>query len=548
MAQRTTFSFELFLYSLILLLALALRFADLGVAPLTEFEARAALPAHEAANRNATELGDQPAYVLLTRQVFSLFGSSEFAARLLPALFGLALVALPYFWRDLLGQKAALALAFVLALDPGMVAVSRLASGHMVAVGAGLIALTAWRYTRPIAAGIFSAVALLASPLVYFGLTPALLVWLTLQPEKRTASNQWRPFLIAAVTTLVFGGTWLLTTPGGLGGLGSTAVAFLGRFVEPGVPAAEIGLAMLGYALPAVVFGILGAVNAWRRNHSVGKVLSLFALFSFLLVLVNPGRQVADLLWVVIALWALTAVQVADYISLPRQDLNVALGEAGLMLILGIFFGISLSKLAANYTDFIFVAVATLLLAAVATLLIAFGWSRTGAMHGFMWAVLGFAALFLLAASSRFLRVETTDANDLWAPGPAAGSIQVLEESLHDLSVLDQGQQNELAVDLRREGAALAWEVRALPPAENDASPPLIVGAMEMQGEEFAAYRGQDIALSVHRAWQGWPPNFFAWLLYRQGPTRTEEIVLWARADLFPDAQAVSAPDPEANP
>jgi hypothetical protein len=506
------------------------------------------MPAHALANGEAIELGDQPAYALLTSPAFSLFGSSEFVARLLPVVFGLALVALPYFWRDLLGQKVALILSFALAFDPGMVAVSRLASGQMMAVTSALIALTAWRYSRPIAAGVFAAIALLASPLIFFGVIPAILVWLTLQPERRVASDQWRPFLITVGLTLVLGGTWLLQTPEGFAGFGSTLAAFIAGFGRPGVPVSEIGLTLLGYSLPAFVFGLVGAVNAWRENHSIGKLASLFALFSLLLVLVYPGRQVADLLWVVVSLWVLAAMPIAGYLSLPKTELKVALAEAGLMLLLGIFFGIALSKLAADYVDFIYIAITTFALAIIATVLIAFGWSRVGAERGFVWTLMAFSALFMLSASSRFSRVETTDANDLWLPGPAAGSMPVLAESLDDLSVFDRGLANDLAVDLRSENAALNWALRDLPRADEDTDSPLIITAADAQSAEFAAYRGQSIAVRVQRAWQGWPPNFFAWLFYRQAPTQTEQIILWARADLFPDSQSVSAPAPEANP
>ena len=551
MAQRTTISYETILYILILLLAFALRFADLGVQPLTEFEAGVAVPAYSLANGGSPDLGDQPAYVLLTGPVFSLLGSTEFFARLLPAIFGLALVVLPYFWRDLLGQKIALVLSLALALDPGMVAISRLASGHMIALSAGLLALTAWRYSRPIAAGILVSIAFLASPLIFFGVIPALMVWLTFRPLQTPDSNRLRTFTIAMALTLVLGGTLFLSVPEGLGGLGATVASFVGGFLRPGVPIAELGLALLAYALPATAFGLVGAVNAWRRNQSIGKLLSLFAVFSLLLVLVYPGRQVADLLWVVVALWALAATQVADYISLPQRDLNVTLGEFGLMLLLGIFFGIALTKLASGYNDFLFVGLATFILAMMATILIAFGWSRPAAERGFVWAVLLFSALFMLSASIRFSRIEITDANDLWAPGPVTGSSRTFAESLHDLSMLDQGQLNELAVELRIDSAALAWQLRKLQDADSGVgvTPPLIVTpAADAQPEEFVAYRGQSFAARVQRAWSGWPPNFFAWLFYRQAPTEHEEIILWARADLFPDAQPANTTAPEANP
>ncbi len=550
MARRTAFSSETFLYFLILLLALALRFAALGAAPLTEFEARAALPAHTLAYGETATLGDQPGYTVLTSPLFSLFGSSEVIARFLPALFGIVVVVLPYFWRDVMGKKTALVLSFALALDPGMVAVARLASGQMMAISTGLIALTAWRLSQPAVAGIFASFAFLASPLILFGFIPALFVWASLRAVEKPRSTPWREFFIAAAITLTLGGTLFLRAPEGLGGIGSTISAFIGSFGQVGISVAEIGLALLGYVLPALIFGAIGAVNAWRNNQSIGKAVSLFGVFSLLLVLINPGRQVTDLLWVVLALWVLAATQIAGTLSVPEKDLPVALGEAGLMLLLGIFFAIALTKLASNYADFALVAGATFILAILATVLIAFGWSRLGAERGFVWALLLFSIVFLVSASSRSLRVETTDANDLWVPGPAAGSDRLLAESLHDLSVLKLGLPNDLTVESRVDSFALAWDLRNLQVADsNETTPALIITPVgDIQPEELSAYRGQSFAISAERAWSGWPPNFFAWLFYRQAPTQTEQIILWARADLFPDSQSLSESAPPQTP
>jgi hypothetical protein len=243
----------------------------------------------------------------------------------------------------------------------------------------------------------------------------------------------------------------------------------------------------------------------------------------------------------------LAAIEFSTYVALPQADLKVALGEAGLMFLLGIFFGIALTKIASNYNDFVYVALASFGLAILASILIAFGWSKTGAQYGFIWAMLAFTVLFMLSASSRFLRVETTDANDLWSQGPAAGSMRVLEENLHNLSVLDRGQVNDLAVDNRSNNSALLWELRDQLSA-NGENTSLVITSEDAQSAEFAAYRGQSIAAGVHRAWQGWPPNFFAWLFYRQAPTETEQIILWARTDLFPDGQVFTLPAPETTP
>jgi hypothetical protein len=550
MAKQPASNSETFIFVLILIFAAILRFADLGVPPLSEFEARSTLAAHQLANQDADSLGDQPAYVLLTGPIFSLFSSSEATARLAPALFGLALVALPYFWRDVLGGKVALVLSGMLALDPGMVATSRLASGQIITISAALIALTAWRYSRPIVAGTFASVALLASPSVFIGLIAAVLALFTLQMRPEFSSIRWKPFALTVIVVTVFGATWFLQTPDGVSGLGATLAAFFAKLTQTGIGIAEIGLALLGYALPAVVFGVISAVNAWRQNNSVGKVVSVFALFALLLVLVIPGRQVIDLLWVTAALWVLAAMFIAQFLSVPKEYASVAFGELALILILGIFFGISLTKIAAGF-DFTWVALGTFGLAVIATYLIGIGWSSDGAKYGVVWALLFFSALFLLSASSRFLRVETTDANDLWDAGPAAGSSRAIGETLQDLSVLSSGQLSQLTFDVQIENPAIAWELRNYrsPTDVDKSTTDVIIAPIESaETSEFADYRGQSFAIRVQRAWSGFPPNLFAWLFYRQASTQTEEIILWARADLFPDAQSLGGFAPETNP
>jgi hypothetical protein len=550
MAKQPALIPETFVFALALLFGAFLRFADLGIPPLTEFEARSALAAHQLANEEAGNLGDEPAYVLMTGPVFSLFGSSETTARLVPALFGLALVALPYFWRDVLGGKTALVLSALFVLDPGMVAASRLASGQIIAVSAALIALTAWRHSRPIMAGVFTSIALLASASVFIGLVAAILVFFTLQMRSEISPDRWKPFSLTLIAVMALGATWFLQTPDGVSGLGATLAAFIAKFTEPGTGLSEIGLALLGYTLPAVIFGSIGAVNAWRQNNSLGKILSVFALFSLLLVFVIPGHQSLDLLWVKPALWILAAMFIAKFLTIPKDHSNVALGELGLILILGIFFGISLTKLAAGY-DFTWVAIGTLILSAVASILIAFGWSSEGAKLGLVWALLIFSGLFMLSASSRFLRVETTDANDLWDPGPAAGSPRALGEALHDLSVLSSGQLDQLTFDLQVENPTLAWELRNYQslPNPGGAGHDVIIAPIESADTgEFTNYRGQSFAARVRRAWQGWPTNFFAWLFYRQGDTQAEEVIFWANNDLLPDSQSLSGVVPQENP
>src|SRR4030066_2478904 len=124
------FSTEFLIYILAFFIALGFRPFQLGVAPLSDIEAGWALQALGLAHGEAAALGAQPAYILLTSPLFSIFGDSNFLARFFPALAGSLIIWLPYFFRDWMGDsgwlhRAGLIMAFGLAIDPGLVSLSR---------------------------------------------------------------------------------------------------------------------------------------------------------------------------------------------------------------------------------------------------------------------------------------------------------------------------------------------------------------------------------------------------------------------------------------
>ena len=61
----------------------------------------------------------------MTAVIFTIFGDSDFTARMGYAFFGTALVALPYFLRDHIGKHGALIAAVMLALSPALLSFSR---------------------------------------------------------------------------------------------------------------------------------------------------------------------------------------------------------------------------------------------------------------------------------------------------------------------------------------------------------------------------------------------------------------------------------------
>src|SRR5574338_266423 len=91
---------EGWLYGLAFLIALGFRVIQLGASPLTDSEATLALQALHLAQGQAPLLGPQPGYILLTSVLFAIIESTNFMARLVPALAGSALVFAPWFFRE----------------------------------------------------------------------------------------------------------------------------------------------------------------------------------------------------------------------------------------------------------------------------------------------------------------------------------------------------------------------------------------------------------------------------------------------------------------
>ncbi len=90
-----------------------------------------------------------PFNAFITAPVFRLFGDSDFTARLVYALFGSALVGLPYFIRGFLGRTGAFFAALLLALSPTLLYISRYARDDILIVTYTLaMVIVMWRYLK----------------------------------------------------------------------------------------------------------------------------------------------------------------------------------------------------------------------------------------------------------------------------------------------------------------------------------------------------------------------------------------------------------------
>ena len=556
MPAQSKLTFEHLLYAAILVLALFLRFNQLGAVPLSEAEAQPAWAAYQLSQGEPADLGDQPSYVMLTASLFAMLPATDFLARFWPAVFGSLLVLLPFFLRDWLGPKAGLVLALGLALDPGMVAVSRMAGGHMLAISAALLAWLALRRGSPVWAGILAALALAASSTVYIGLLSAGLAWRLARRGAQAGhldglkprDVDWRRMAIAAGATLALGLTWLMQIPEGL----ISPFATLADLVSArpdfgGAPLIYLPLALLAYGLPAMVFGRFGAARGLQRHDGLRSFFAWWAIIALALLVLYPGRQVLDLLWVLLPLWVLAAAEFARFLQRPAEEEIAAVGQAALILLLSVFLVLYLARLtnlevgSASFYDALIAVGLIPLLALVASFLIASGWSRTAAMHGLAWSVGLLMLGVLISTGWRFAWPESRASSDLWMPGPAAGQAGLLSVTVAGLSEMYDGEQTSIAVDRQSESAALAWTLRDYPAYDSTSlvDPGIVISPADIgQPAGTVAYRGQSFDWHIHRNWGGnVPGNLLAWLLYRDSAEIRQPLILWARADLFPSSQ-----------
>ena len=88
-----------------------------------------------------------PFQIQLTALIFRIFGDTDVTARLGYVLFGTALVAVPYFFRDYLGRTGAVLAALMLALSPTLLYFSRFGRNDIImAFFAASLLVLMWRY------------------------------------------------------------------------------------------------------------------------------------------------------------------------------------------------------------------------------------------------------------------------------------------------------------------------------------------------------------------------------------------------------------------
>jgi hypothetical protein len=558
-------------YALALIIAIGLRFIHLGGVPLSDFEANWALQALHVAQGLKPAIGSNPAYVHLTAILFFIFGATNFLARFWPAVAGCILILGVWILRGRIGRAPALILAFGLAIDPGLVAMSRMAGGSMLAVTFVVFTGLMWFQGRRAAAGFFGGMALLSGSSFWFGLAGIGLAWLlgslfeTRQPVPKNQDDKkpedgalpsrltWNNFRLAffwGLGTLLVVGSLFLLSPKGLPAAADSFWVFLSSWWKlAGVQVWRIILALPAYEILPLALGVTGLVRAIVKRNIIELRLGIFAFGWLLLVLVYPGRQTGDLIWMILPLWVLAALELARHLDFAGINLWEVAGTFIVVVAFVIFAWLNLASITNMQwgTDLIRTRImlvsAVVLLIILSLLLIATGWSIRIARLGGVWGGFLVLTLFTIAMSTGAGGLRQPLTVELWQPEPRTGRVDIIVKVASQISDLNRGVTAQLPLTIMNvnspalEWAFRSWQIQDVTELAPDASPALIISSSSDLSLS-AQYRGEPLVLHEAAAWsQATPTDWLKWFVYRQMPMAQDKIVLWVRDDLMLDSQ-----------
>jgi hypothetical protein len=374
--------------------------------------------------------------------------------------------------------------------------------------------------------------------------------------------------IFSAGAAVLLLGTVFLNFPQGLAAWANTLPEFLSGWVLPsGAPASTLAGALLVYEPLALLFGLAGIIRGFIqfRRYSVSEPVELedslvsrdfhqarlmlglaaWAIIAFIVLMLYPARQTAELVWVIIPLWVLAAVELSRHLPEGENSL-ISLGQAALIFILLALFWLNLASVARvapasqGYTLRLLVLFGILLLALVTTILISLGWSWAEGRRGLVWGLLAALGAYSIAALWGATQLRPGEPQELWSPAPAAGQADLLLQTVQDLSRLHSSDQLEIVSTAGSN--ALRWLFRGYPNARYvsqlnpSEQPALVITPRESEIPSLTAgYRGQDFVWFVRPGWGGsLPADFARWIVFREAPLIKEYLVVWVRTDLFP--------------
>lgn len=538
------------LYALLVLLSAGLRLGWLRVEPLNSLEAGHAWSAWLTVNGSGQSgpAPDSPLLYSVHTLLFWLLGPGDAIARVVPALCGVGVIALLWYWRAWLGRLTTLLAALLVTIDPWLTATSRLADSAMLSLFLALLTITGllqmaaqsdnqadaptfsgWRTTTALSVGLL----LISGPQAWSWLVVVVLFgWFCLP---HTSVQTWlrdTGWWMLVAGAAVLGATGWLARPEGLGAISTSFTVWLQQITGRGVTE-PYTLGWLGWRLLLeepllLIFGLLGLGIAWRSarqqepgdEHAIAptwrRFLTAWLLWGGLLVLL-PGRSPLTLAMLSLPLLLWAAYGLTSLLQQARD--GVAWRENGLLIaILSILltsFAIWLAALTTNTTfDGTLARTLLIILVLIFLIILAYTLWLDGRQARLTTGVLVALSLLAGAVSSNWQlnqRFEPAFPDGFFA-AYTNPDVRQLAANVQMLSAQRRGDPGEMPVQVEMVGTpdpVLGWYLRELrnltwvlaPGLVDGQSPPLVITLSDDNAavnQLASSYLGSRYALRDH--------------------------------------------------
>jgi uncharacterized protein (TIGR03663 family) len=299
-------------------IALALRFYQLGDRPFHHDESQDAYFSwilFKNGDYQYNPLLHGPLRFYLTAAMYTLFGASDFTARLAPALMGTLMVPMPYLLRRQLGRGAAFTAAVLLAIGPSYLYFSRFAREDIYIASITLALLVVvFRFLdrprghQPALIGALLALSFATKESTFITVFVAGTFFIAvlvsrhrdrvIGPVRAVGLEAWGWCLAAFVAVYTATFTTFFTNPKGIDGLYTGLDYWLGQHSvgRGGESDVFYGVVLAGVEWPALLLGAVGAVVAIRRP----TLLRVFLVWAFVLSLLVYSWAGEKFAWLVI--------------------------------------------------------------------------------------------------------------------------------------------------------------------------------------------------------------------------------------------------------
>jgi 4-amino-4-deoxy-L-arabinose transferase-like glycosyltransferase len=553
------------LYLLVVAAAAIMRFSELGKTPLSPGEAQEAFGVWQYMQPDSTTFFvGSPAYFTLTTILTSVLGMSDAVMRLVPAIFGLGFICLPWLLHRQLGKNGVLVTAALLTASPLNSAISRTVGGNAIALFALLLVVVAathldgestenWFYTLTAALGL----GLASSPLFYGGFLVFALALSVVNfspgkpfhfvlPERRIIIKG----LLIGALILVGLSTRLLTYPAGLGSSAKLIGDWLSQFGFSGglQEIADSFMVLARYEIALIVLGTVAVVWTFWKNKSPGMLLLLWYFFSLGLIFLQSST-ISNLLLATLSGYLLVGL-FSTY--LLRQGINHwTWGLIAGLLLVGAILLVNITRYLRvsiyDQQDFSNLWLGILALAAGALLTYYF-WAMTDASIVKALWVAAFVFLFTFewGTAWHLTHSAANDPREEWIAIGTDNEVPLLVNTLQEISRAASNSDGDITLLNAVDTPILRWYLRdfwqakmgqTVPP---EAGQQVIISKVGETEPLFGAdYVGSDFGL-LQIGTTIRPPSvtpladLLRWWLFHETAVQTieERIILWVRSDL----------------